>query len=78
MVGHDDAWSSHGSIGQGRLGEDDDDRGHCRENHHWERRHQEHGERRNRHLHRVNIMDFVRIGPPALTGEETYDAAEVS
>lgn len=75
MAGHDDARSGHGSICHGHWGKDDDYRGHRREHHHRERRNRENGERR--HHHQVNIMDFVWIGPLALTGDDTADVAEV-
>lgn len=76
MAGHDDARSS---VGQGRWGADEDDReddrDHHRMHHRRECHHRERDERRPRH--QVNIMEFVRIGPPTLTGEETPDIAEV-
>ncbi|XP_073300904.1 uncharacterized protein [Primulina huaijiensis] len=65
--------SSHGSVGHGRYGDDEADREHRRRDL-GGRRHRDHDERRRRN--RVNIMDFMKIGPPPLTGDENTDVTE--
>ncbi|XP_075494831.1 uncharacterized protein LOC142532408 [Primulina tabacum] len=65
--------SSHGSVGHGRYGDDEAGREHRRRDHDG-RRHRDHDERRRRN--RVNIMDFMKIGPPPLTRYENADVAE--
>ncbi|XP_075506687.1 uncharacterized protein LOC142543353 [Primulina tabacum] len=65
--------SSHGSVGHGRYGDDEAGREHCRRDRDG-RRHRDHDERRRRNC--VNFMDFMKIGPPPLTGDENADVAE--
>ncbi|XP_073031283.1 uncharacterized protein [Primulina eburnea] len=65
--------SSHGSVGHGRYGDDEAGREHRRRDRDG-RRHRDHDERRRRNC--VNIMDFMKIGPPPLTGDENAGVAE--
>ncbi|XP_073031302.1 uncharacterized protein [Primulina eburnea] len=65
--------SSQVSVRHARYGDDEAGREHRRRDRDG-RHHRDHDERRRKN--RVNIMDFMKIGPPPLIGYENADVAE--